>query len=293
MPPWSCTQSCSSTEPYSPDVRHRHARQLPASARRLGDRRRRRVGDGVARFQPRLHVGEAMLQRLVRRERAAEGVAVERPLDRHVERALHRADAFGREDHARVLQLPFDVRSRWRRPHRRPRPVGTRTSSKRTSEKRRVRSTDFMGVNVTPGASVGTSTCERPSPVRPVTRRWRARRGRLHRRLDAVQHDVAASDADLELDPPEPAVRCRLGVRPGRDRVAGDQRARPADERDRAGTAAAATTLAGRSGPGAAWAPNSYATTLRSTTPCPLIDPPPASSGTSSDVHPRSAPRFQ
>ncbi len=54
---------------------------------------------------------------------------------------------------------------------------------------------------------------------------------------------------------------------------------------------AAATTLVGSSGPGAACAPNSCATRLRSTIPWPLIEPPPASSVTSSDVQPSSAPR--
>src|SRR6201999_1281416 len=56
---------------------------------------------------------------------------------------------------------------------------------------------------------------------------------------------------------------------------------------------AAATRLTGPKGPGAAWRPNSYASSRRSTTPWPLTLPPPACSGTARDVHPSSDPRRQ
>ena len=96
IPPWICTQSCTSSAPYSPDERLRRAAELGGVGLRAGrDGRRRRVADRVARLEPRLHVGEAVLQLLVRRERPAERVALERPLDRHVERGLHRADRLG------------------------------------------------------------------------------------------------------------------------------------------------------------------------------------------------------
>ena len=56
----------------------------------------------------------------------------------------------------------------------RPPSSGTRTSSKETTEKRRVRSTDCMGAMDTPAVPAGTSTCVSPAPVRPVTSRWSA-----------------------------------------------------------------------------------------------------------------------
>ena len=55
-------------------------------------------------------------------------------------------------------------------------------------------------------------------------------------------------------------------------------------------TSAVATTLHGRSGPGATCAPNAWATRARSDGPFPLTLPPPSSSGTSSEVQPSSAP---
>ena len=79
------------------DVRLGRARELGGVGRAGGDRGGGVVADGVARLEPRLHVGEAVLERLVRRERAAERVAVEGPLDGHVEGGLHRADRLGVE----------------------------------------------------------------------------------------------------------------------------------------------------------------------------------------------------
>ena len=111
-----------------PHVRHRLLASSPAS-RATRQPRRRGIGDGVARFEPGLHVGEAMLQRLVRRERPAEGVPVERPLDRHLERTLHRAD-LRREEDERLQKLPFHV-GRTPADIAEHRGRGTRTSSKR------------------------------------------------------------------------------------------------------------------------------------------------------------------
>ena len=56
---------------------------------------------------------------------------------------------------------------------------------------------------------------------------------------------------------------------------------------------AAATTLTGRSGPGATCAPKISASAARSVTPAPVIAPPPNAAGTSSEVQPSSAPRRQ
>ena len=62
------------------------AHELAGVGGPVGHRGRRGVADGVAGLEPGLHVGEAVLERLVRGQRTAERVAVERPLDGHVER---------------------------------------------------------------------------------------------------------------------------------------------------------------------------------------------------------------
>ena len=59
----------------------------PASGGDVGDRRGRGVV-AAARFQPHLHVGEAVLEGLVGRQRSPEGVPVERPLHGEVEHRL-------------------------------------------------------------------------------------------------------------------------------------------------------------------------------------------------------------
>ena len=103
---------------------------------------------GVARLEPRLHVGEAVLERLVRGQRPAERVAVERPLDGHVEarpasrrptrrwRSRGRAAAGARPAASASPTSPTTAR----RPAR-------RTPSKVTVENRRVRSTVRIGVD--------------------------------------------------------------------------------------------------------------------------------------------------
>ena len=72
----------------------------------------RDVGDRVTRFEPHLHVGEAVLDLLIRRQRPAEGVPVERPVEREVERDLRRAHHLRALHHAGELQLVLDVGGR-------------------------------------------------------------------------------------------------------------------------------------------------------------------------------------
>ena len=96
MPPCSWTQSCSELGAVLADVGLGRARPArPASGAPAADGRGGGVADRVARLEPRLHVGEAVLERLVRGQRPAERVPVERPLDGHVERGLHGADRLG------------------------------------------------------------------------------------------------------------------------------------------------------------------------------------------------------
>ena len=85
MPPCICTQSCSSFGAVIADVGLGGADQIGGVRRAGVDGDGRRVVHRVARLQPRKHVGEAVLDLLIRRERPAERVAVERPGDRHVE----------------------------------------------------------------------------------------------------------------------------------------------------------------------------------------------------------------
>ena len=175
MPPWSWTHSCSSSEPYCP------MNALAALARRSRRRARRpppprRPGRLMAwlAWSQRVHVGVPVLERLVGRQRASEGVPVEGPLHGHVEGGLHDADGLGVREHQRDLELALDLGARPRPPSPTTAVAGTRTSSNVTRSKRRVTSTVRMGSIVSPGASAGTSTCVSPAPVRPVTSRWRA-----------------------------------------------------------------------------------------------------------------------
>ena len=121
----------------------------------------RGVADGVARLEPRLHVGEAVLQRLVRRQRPAERVAVEGPLDGHVERRLHRADRLGVGEHDGELQLMLDA-GRGAADHADDRGRRHPDVVEGDDAKRRVRSTVCIGAIVMPAASPGTSTWVRP-----------------------------------------------------------------------------------------------------------------------------------
>ena len=109
IPPWIWTQSWPSSVPYSP--MKADAAMAESRRDRIAGRRRhcRRVGDRVGCLEPGLHVGEAMLERLVRRQRTTERVAIEGPLDGHVERRLHRADRLGGGDRATDEQAPLDV----------------------------------------------------------------------------------------------------------------------------------------------------------------------------------------
>ena len=140
------------------DVRLGRTEQLSGVGRARLAAAQARVADGVARLEPGHHVGEPVLQRLVRRQRSAEGVPVERPLDRHVEPGLHRPDRLGVE---RCTSASWN----WRSTSARGRPAvpdhgggRERTSSNVTWTKRRVRSTVCIGRTETPDVSVGTST---------------------------------------------------------------------------------------------------------------------------------------
>ena len=143
MPPWSCTQSCSELGAVVADVGLRRADQLGGLG---GARRRPRRPPAslmrVAGLEPHLHVGEAVLERLVGGERPAERVAVERPLDGHVEaRSAWRRPTRRCAMHERRAGAGARPGRRRRRPRRRPRRPGRARRRSVTAAKRRVRST--------------------------------------------------------------------------------------------------------------------------------------------------------
>ena len=63
----------------------------------------------MAGLEPRLHVGEAVLELLVRRQRPSERVAVEGPLEGHVEGGLHGSDGLRGGHHEGELELSADL----------------------------------------------------------------------------------------------------------------------------------------------------------------------------------------
>ncbi len=144
-----------------------------------------------------------------------------------------------------------------RRPRRPRRVAGSRTSSKVTTEKRRVRSSVRSGVIDTPGASRGTSTWVSPSPVRPVTSRCSAWSAASTGSLHAAQHHVGAVDPHVERDVAEAAVGAGSASAPGGDRRR--RLSRPSSTSDQAPSStslsAAATTLVGMQRPGRGAAP--------------------------------------
>ena len=70
------------------------------------------LGDAVRGLQPHLHVGEPVLDRLVRRQRPAERAAVGEVLERELDDPVERANGLRALQHDGELQLPFDGRRR-------------------------------------------------------------------------------------------------------------------------------------------------------------------------------------
>ena len=145
IPPWIWTQSCTQLRAVVADEGLGRTDQLAGVGRSGGHGRGGRVADGVRGLEPGLHVGEPVLELLVGGERSPERIAVERPLDGHVQRALHGADRLrvGNDQRhaAAVARLASSASPISPTTVRRAR----RTSSKVTSEKRRVRSTVCIG----------------------------------------------------------------------------------------------------------------------------------------------------
>ena len=84
MPPWSWTQSWIISVAWSPryDLAALTTRRASGPSSCTA---RAAVGDAVAGLEPHLHVGEAVLERLVRGQGPAEGVAVAQVLERELE----------------------------------------------------------------------------------------------------------------------------------------------------------------------------------------------------------------
>ncbi len=86
--------------------------------------------------------------------------------------------------------------------------------SKLTDENRRVRSTECIGVTVTPGASVGTRNWVSPSPVRAVTSTVCRHPAGLDRNFGPAERPTVAFGRRLQGDRPKPVVRARLSIGP-------------------------------------------------------------------------------
>ena len=139
----------------------------------------------MAAFEPCLHVGEPVLEGLIRGQGTTERVTVERPFNRHVKASLHGPDRLGCTHHQRGKQLPLDcVVAPPRSPTKLERGPGCWQTGR--SENRRVRSTDCIGVIVIPAVATGTSTLGQAAA-------WLARSPARRRQRSPIQ---AAGPAD-------------------------------------------------------------------------------------------------
>ncbi len=91
------------------DVGLGHADQLGGVGRALVHRQGGRPGSGVGGLEPHLHVGEAVLEGLVRGQRSSEGVAVGGVLHGELEDPVDGTDHLGALQNHHVLKLAFDV----------------------------------------------------------------------------------------------------------------------------------------------------------------------------------------
>ena len=133
-----------------------------------GDGGHRRGRGGPACLQPHLHVGEAVFEGLVGRQRPAEGVPVQRPRDGEVEHRLQNADDFGALQHLRDLALTVDQRGG----------LGGAADGRAAVDVHAFemhtgvlldQSIDCCGSIAHPGASVGTRNWRTPSSARATT----------------------------------------------------------------------------------------------------------------------------
>ena len=185
---------------------------------------RRHGRERVARFEPHLHVGEPMLEVLVRRERTSERVAVEHPLEREVEHRLRRR--------RRSRRFAITIASwSWRSTSASACPgaptaadAGTRTPSSSTRAYRRTRSRLCERRDREAGG-VGRNEELREAVVGACgDEQLLGLRARLDRRLDARQHEAVAVGGGADRDVTEAVVRCGLGDGPGGDDLTGDDR---------------------------------------------------------------------
>ena len=208
MPPWICTQSWRSSDPYCADEGLGRTGQLAGLGRSGGHRLGRHVADGVAGLEPGLHVGEPVLQLLVGGEGPSERVAVERPLDGHVQCELHGADRLGVGHDHRQLELVLDLAGS--PPDLAEHGVGGQPHvlegdlREPTGEVDRVHRSDRDAGRVGRDEDLGE-----PGPGPAGHEQVAGLPGRLDRPLDAVQDDVGPVDPDLRW-------RCRRDRRCGR-----------------------------------------------------------------------------
>ena len=90
------------------EVRRRRADDLDRLGVVVLHRAHRELGDAVAALDPHLHVGDAVLDRLVRRQRSSERAAVAEVLERELEHAVEPADHLRALQHDGEVQLTLD-----------------------------------------------------------------------------------------------------------------------------------------------------------------------------------------
>ena len=294
MPPCSCVHSCRISPAWSPRYDAATLTISAASGSSSCTAVHRELGDAVAALDPHLHVGDAVLDRLVRRQGPSERTAVAQVLEGELEHAVEPAD------HLRALQRDGEVQLALDRAggaaDLTDDPVAGNLHTLEVHGGEAPHQVDGVDrLDVQPGADAGTRHCVSPPSVRAVTSSSSAcaaySTGVLTPSRTRPPPDIAGADrADRD------AVRVPAAAGPAMHHAAtispatmpGSTSARSSAEPPRA--TASATTFVGTSGPGETRRPISSATIARSTTPSPERLPPPSSSGTRNDAQPSSAP---
>ena len=238
MPPWSCTHSLEDLDRHPADVGLRDADVSRRVRARGAHRDRGCLRTTLRRLQHQQHVGEPVLQRLIRGERSSERPSVLEVLERS-RRTSGRC--------APTVSATCNASASWHwcsmsfaAPPTSPTTElrGTRTDSNRRSANRRTRSTLRPGTTVSPGASAATSTCVGPAGARALTSTTSAPVPASTNRLRPDNRRSAPSSTSTVVDEPStPHTSAIFGQRPGGGRRARHQpRHHRFDQRGRAGT---------------------------------------------------------
>ena len=150
MPPWSCTHSWMISVRALADIGLGRAGELGGIGGALLHGPGGMGGDAVGRFEPQLHIGEPVFERLVRAERTAERVAVAGVLGGHGEHTVDGAVGLVALQHHRGLRTSRSISAAAPSISPTTDVAGTTTSAKVMWLKRRTRSRVVIGVTLTP-----------------------------------------------------------------------------------------------------------------------------------------------